>query len=228
MTSTRSNTTSSKLDEKRLYIGNLDPSIDEYTVVKLFEPYGKITHLDYLFHKSGPRRGQPRGYCFLEYSRKEEALKAMNAMHSKVIKHRSMIVTFAYAAPDNYETGNNSYFKKRGSASILNNRPTTISLLKTHKMVNVSTDSKIQALERKLAQMKQQQPSQSSANSSSVSRPSFSSTKLEEKSKKANPSSLLSTISQDIVSDAAGNKQQSKLNREQRRFSPYELSKEKK
>src|SRR2546430_5734266 len=25
----------------------------------------------YLFHKSGPKRGQPRGYCFLEYSKKE-------------------------------------------------------------------------------------------------------------------------------------------------------------
>lgn len=45
--------------------------VSRYTVVKLFEPFGKITQLDYLFHKSGPKRGQPRGYCFLEYSRKE-------------------------------------------------------------------------------------------------------------------------------------------------------------
>ncbi|KAG9301640.1 hypothetical protein G9A89_016710 [Geosiphon pyriformis] len=149
-------TEKSKLDEKRLYIGNLDPAIDEYTVIKLFEAYGKITHLDYLFHKSGPRRGQPRGYCFLEYSRKEEALKAMTTMHSKVIKHRAIIVTYAYAAPDNYENGSSSNFKKR-VGSFMNNRPTTISLLKAHKMVNASTDSKIQTLERKLAQMQQQQ-----------------------------------------------------------------------
>ncbi|CAG8689125.1 10397_t:CDS:2 [Racocetra persica] len=153
---------SSKLDDKRLYIGNLDPAIDEYTVVKLFEPYGKITHLDYLFHKSGPKRGQPRGYCFIEYSKKEEALKAMTAMHSKVIKNRSMIVTFAYAASENCDSKSIGGLKKRSSTTT-SNRPTTISLLKSHQMVNVSTDAKIQALERKLAQMKQGQSSNSSS-----------------------------------------------------------------
>lgn len=28
---------------------------------------GKIAKLDYLFHKSGPLRGKPRGYAFVEY-----------------------------------------------------------------------------------------------------------------------------------------------------------------
>ncbi|CAG8435285.1 5536_t:CDS:2 [Diversispora eburnea] len=158
-----------KLDDKRLYIGNLDSAIDEYTVVKLFEPFGKITQLDYLFHKSGPKRGQPRGYCFLEYSRKDEALRAMTAMHSKVIKNRSMIVTFAYSAPDSYD-GKNDY-KKRSSTSMLLNRPTTISLLKSHKMVNASTDAKIQALERKLAQMNQQKSSSDLSSNSPSQQP---------------------------------------------------------
>jgi hypothetical protein len=42
-----------------------------YALVKLFEPFGKITLMDFLFHFSGPKRGQPRGYCFLEYSSKQ-------------------------------------------------------------------------------------------------------------------------------------------------------------
>lgn len=29
--------------------------------------YGKITKLDYLFHKTGPQKGKPRGYAFVEY-----------------------------------------------------------------------------------------------------------------------------------------------------------------
>lgn len=29
--------------------------------------YGKITKLDYLFHKAGPQKGKPRGYAFVEY-----------------------------------------------------------------------------------------------------------------------------------------------------------------
>ncbi|RIA98834.1 hypothetical protein C1645_801010 [Glomus cerebriforme] len=170
MSTSQTSTTSNKLDDKRLYIGNLDSSIDEYTVVKLFEPFGKITHLDYLFHKSGPKRGQPRGYCFLEYSKKEEALRAMTAMHSKLIKNRSMIVTFAYAAPENFDSKHLGSLKKRPSS--VTNRPTTISLLKAHKMVNASTDSKIQALERKLAQMKQEDTSSYSSTTKSYSQPS--------------------------------------------------------
>ena len=39
--------------------------------MKLFEPHGKITFLDYMFHWSGPKKGQPRGYCFLEYEKKQ-------------------------------------------------------------------------------------------------------------------------------------------------------------
>lgn len=42
-----------------------------YTIVKLFEPFGKITYIDSLIHWSGPKKGLPRGYCFLEYETKE-------------------------------------------------------------------------------------------------------------------------------------------------------------
>ncbi|CAG8451979.1 5910_t:CDS:2 [Funneliformis caledonium] len=203
--------TSNKLDDKRLYIGNLDSSIDEYTVVKLFEPFGKITHLDYLFHKSGPKRGQPRGYCFLEYSKKEEALRAMTAMHSKLIKNRSMIVTFAYAAPENYDS---RQFKKRPSS--VTNRPTTISLLKAHKMVNASTDSKIQALERKLAQMKQKETSSDSPSIKSSSQPSS-----------PRPSTSLPTERLKIERNSSAPTSPSTLGG-RRRFTPYNFPKSEK
>ncbi|GES87867.1 single-stranded nucleic acid binding protein [Rhizophagus clarus] len=131
--STKQTSTSNKLDDKRLYIGNLDSSINEYTVQK-------------------------------------RALRAMTAMHSKLIKNRSMIVTFAYAAPENYDNKQLGGLKKRPSS--VTNRPTTISLLKAHKMINASTDSKIQALERKLAQMKQEDASSNISTTKSYSQPS--------------------------------------------------------
>lgn len=55
----------------RLYIGNLATSCDEYTLIQLCSKHGKIAKLDYLFHKSGPAKGKPRGYAFIEYSTKE-------------------------------------------------------------------------------------------------------------------------------------------------------------
>lgn len=55
----------------RLYIGNLATSCDEYTLIQLCSKHGKIAKLDYLFHKTGPAKGKPRGYAFIEYSTKE-------------------------------------------------------------------------------------------------------------------------------------------------------------
>lgn len=52
----------------RLYVGNLAPTVDEYTLLQVFSKYGKIAKLDFLFHKAGPMRGKPRGYAFVEFS----------------------------------------------------------------------------------------------------------------------------------------------------------------
>lgn len=57
--------------ESRLYIGNLDQRITESNVIKMFSPYGKIVAEDYLWHTRGPKRGEPRGYAFIQYSTKE-------------------------------------------------------------------------------------------------------------------------------------------------------------
>lgn len=39
-----------------------------YTLLTLFTKYGTITSLDYLFHKTGPMRGKPRGFAFVEFA----------------------------------------------------------------------------------------------------------------------------------------------------------------
>lgn len=55
----------------RLYVGNLAPTVDEYTLIQVFQKYGKITKLDYMFHKTGVLKGKPRGYAFIEFSNKD-------------------------------------------------------------------------------------------------------------------------------------------------------------
>ncbi|XP_064420156.1 probable RNA-binding protein 18 isoform X2 [Latimeria chalumnae] len=55
----------------RLWIGNLDPKITEYHLLKLLEKFGKVIQFDFLFHKSGPLEGQPRGYCFVNFETKQ-------------------------------------------------------------------------------------------------------------------------------------------------------------
>ena len=76
-----------QLLKDRLYVGNLHPTVDEfvflearhsqrtadthhprYTLLQVFQKYGKISKMDFLFHKTGPMKGKPRGYAFVEYS----------------------------------------------------------------------------------------------------------------------------------------------------------------
>lgn len=37
----------------------------------MFSKFGKISKLDYLFYKTGPLKGKPRGYAFVEFSSKD-------------------------------------------------------------------------------------------------------------------------------------------------------------
>lgn len=41
------------------------------TLIKMFSPFGKIISEDFLWHTRGPKRGEPRGFAFIEYSSKE-------------------------------------------------------------------------------------------------------------------------------------------------------------
>lgn len=132
--------------KERLYIGNLHPTVDEHTLIQLFSRYGRLTKLDFLFHKSGPMKGKPRGYAFVEFADAEGAAKALGACHDKVVRGRKISVTFANQAPD-YSTSSRS-------------RPhdvktTALSLIKTSNKPR-GTESKIAALEAKLRQLERE------------------------------------------------------------------------
>lgn len=73
----------------RIFIGNLPPTLSEFTLLKLFQPFGKIKALEYLFHKSGPLQGLPKGYAFVEYENPESAVHAIAGMHGKKIGSKS-------------------------------------------------------------------------------------------------------------------------------------------
>uniref|UniRef100_A0A8C7RP17 Probable RNA-binding protein 18 n=1 Tax=Oncorhynchus mykiss TaxID=8022 RepID=A0A8C7RP17_ONCMY len=75
----------------RLWIGNIDPKITEYYLVKLLERFGKVKQFDFLFHKSGPMEGQPRGYCFVNLHTKEEAERAIHCLNGKLALSKKLV-----------------------------------------------------------------------------------------------------------------------------------------
>ena len=163
-----------------------------YLLLQVFSKFGKISKLDYLFHKSGPAKGKPRGYAFVEYSAKEvrklyasvplrrllsaillsiqDAAKALVGLHDKLVRGRKLVVTFAqqsttpqdFSSTSSYRTGGH----RRGTDTT---KPTTLSLIKTHNKP-ASTKEKIAALEAKLKQM-QRQPLDTNASGSTTAIP---------------------------------------------------------
>ncbi|KAG2192373.1 hypothetical protein INT47_001398 [Mucor saturninus] len=129
-----------------------------YAIVKIFEKYGKITFIDNMVHWQGPKKGLPRGYCFLEYEKKENALTAINALHGKTMKGKSLVVSFAHMTPEQDDA------KKRGFSG----RPNSLSILRGHKLKDSSTDAKILAIERKLKLL--QKPTTDTTNNNNTNR----------------------------------------------------------
>ncbi|CAO3611308.1 unnamed protein product [Cunninghamella echinulata] len=151
---------------KSLY-RQLDSSIDEYAVLKLCEPFGKIASLDYMFHLHGPKKGQPRGYCFIEYENKKDSLKAISALHGKRMKGRNLVVSTA--------NKNNKMLEELNKQKSNQQRPSAFNLIRNQKMTNTTTtDAKIQAIEEKLAALKKN-PSTTAATSSTTTKDSASS-----------------------------------------------------
>ncbi|KAI9024664.1 hypothetical protein DFJ74DRAFT_665758 [Hyaloraphidium curvatum] len=72
-----------RTNANRLFVGNLPQTLSEYALVKLFEPFGKITQLEYIFHRSGPLVGLPKGYAFVEFADSESAVHAIAKLNGK-------------------------------------------------------------------------------------------------------------------------------------------------
>ncbi|GAA6023284.1 hypothetical protein JCM11491_003900 [Sporobolomyces phaffii] len=165
------------LSDKRLYVGNLSASVDEYSLMQVCAKYGKISKLDYLFHKTGPQKGKPRGYAFVEFATPAEADRARTTLNDKVLRGRKLVVSLASEQDPKEQQHSIGAFggKKRGGGATSSevNRPTAISLLKGQGVAHVPTNRKIAALEAKLALMKQkkqqQQPPASASTASTAS-----------------------------------------------------------
>ncbi|KAG4093116.1 RNA-binding domain-containing protein [Neocallimastix lanati (nom. inval.)] len=122
-------------NETRLYIGNFPQTITEYSLIKLFQKYGKIKNIEYLWHKFGPKRGEPRGYCFLEYEKPESAKKAIEVMNKKELLGRILTVSYIDES-------------KKEKKELKIEKDKNVPIKK-----NIKTSSKIYLLEQKLKEL---------------------------------------------------------------------------
>ncbi|KAI3972067.1 hypothetical protein MKW92_032885 [Papaver armeniacum] len=83
-----SNGLTDETSERRLYIGNLDQRITEPVLIKMFSPYGKIESEEFLWHTRGPKRGDPHGFAFIQFSTKEK-------MNGRLACGRPLVIRYA-------------------------------------------------------------------------------------------------------------------------------------
>ncbi|KAG8447874.1 hypothetical protein GDO86_015112 [Hymenochirus boettgeri] len=131
-------------DGHRLWIGNLDPKITEYHLLKLLQKFGNVKQFDFLFHKSGPLEGQPRGYCFVNFETKTEAERAIQCLNGKMALSKKLVVRWAHAQIKRYDTYKSEKVLPISLEPSSSTEPTQSTL---------SVSAKIKAIEAKLKMM---------------------------------------------------------------------------
>ena len=80
----------------RLWIGNLDPYLTEYSLLRLFQNFGvTIKNFNIVYHRSGPDKGKSKGYCFLTVASDEDAQKLIKGLDSKHVMGSRIQVRYA-------------------------------------------------------------------------------------------------------------------------------------
>jgi len=129
-------------DDCRLWIGNLDPKVTEYAMLKLLQRFSvTIQSFDFIYHRAGPEKGQPRGYCFVTLSTPEEAAMIMNKLNGKMALSRRLAVKYAE-------------LEKRDRSAVADTSASVPQLsTEVSKGVSRSVEGKIRAIEEKLKTM---------------------------------------------------------------------------
>ena len=77
-----------------LFVGNLDPELDEKLLYDTFSAFGVIVGTPKVMRD--PDTGNSRGFGFVSYDSFEAADAAIEAMHGQFLCNRPVSVTFAY------------------------------------------------------------------------------------------------------------------------------------
>ena len=76
-----------------IYVGNINYSLGEDEIRKIFEVIGKVDAIKLIRDK---RTGKSKGFCFLDMSSKKEAMEAIKTLDGKTVAGRNLRVLRAH------------------------------------------------------------------------------------------------------------------------------------
>lgn len=99
-----------------LFVGSLAKSVQEKDVLTLFLPFGKIVDIAFFWHMHGPRKGEPKGYCFLTFAHTEDATAAIKALNDVRLHGRAIAVRYQRDADEGGNGARSMVFKARAKS----------------------------------------------------------------------------------------------------------------
>jgi len=79
-------------NSSELYVGNLSLDVTKDEILQTFGQYGKVVNIRLI-----AKRGEPKGFGFIEMSKPEEAEQAIKALHGRELKGSPIEVNIARA-----------------------------------------------------------------------------------------------------------------------------------
>jgi RNA recognition motif-containing protein len=76
----------------KLFVKNIEPSINEVALEFLFKQYGSVLSTKIIYDRI---TWESRGFGFVEFAKKEEALKAIQELNGREIKGKKLAVSEA-------------------------------------------------------------------------------------------------------------------------------------
>ncbi|BFZ20553.1 hypothetical protein BsWGS_23592 [Bradybaena similaris] len=146
-------------DDRRLWIGNLGSEITEYSILKLVQKFGSLRRINFIYHKVGPDKGKPKGYCFVSFHTWEAAEKARKALDGRVILSRRLFVKWANKLKKDDVLLKKSKLKSPSEVTPDTAPPPAVvaALSASSAVAAASSEAKIKAIEAKLKMMEQTQ-----------------------------------------------------------------------
>ncbi|KRT78587.1 RNA binding protein [Oryctes borbonicus] len=62
------------------------------------QKHGPIEKFDLLFHRTGPLAGQPRGYAFVTFVTRQDAVLAKTSLNNMLVGSKTIVVTWAHSS----------------------------------------------------------------------------------------------------------------------------------
>ncbi|KAK2951722.1 putative RNA-binding protein 18 [Blattamonas nauphoetae] len=73
-----------EVQENTVYIGNIHRSVTELQLFTICQRYGEIVRFRFMWHLVGPQKGQPAGFCFVEFRTKDQAENCIANLNGKL------------------------------------------------------------------------------------------------------------------------------------------------